>query len=172
MLKGVPIQHLNRMATVAPQPLVMTGGAREHLLDIARKYAAPLNFYVGMAIILGCVFVKEFPVAFRAHADSLLGRFTLFLLVLLVADLYSWQYGLLMAVFTILLLSVTPRRATEEAFVAKERDETDVKMVTQKERWFIEKVMQEEPVGIEEDKVRTSPIQDASNGSNSTTSSK
>lgn len=155
------------------QPLpVMSGGARVHLLDIARKYAAPLNFYVGVGLIVACVFVKQFPVAFRAHADSYLGRFTLFLLVLVVADLYSWQYALLMAVFTVLLLSVTPRRATEEAFQPKKTDDTDVKMVTQKERWFVEKLMHEEPVGIEEDKVRTSAIQDGANGSNSTTSSK
>jgi hypothetical protein len=35
-----------------------------------------------------------------------------------------------------------------------------VKLVSQKKRWWIEEVMGENPVGIEEEKVRTSAIQD------------
>jgi hypothetical protein len=79
-----------------------------------------------------------------------------------------------MALFTVLLIAVAPRslRAGREGFQGKDTD-TDVKLVSQKKRWWAEEVLQENPVGIEEEKVRTSAIQDSSSGSNnSTTSSK
>ena len=48
----------------------------------------------------------------------------------------------------------------------------DLKLVTQKKRWFAEEVLNENPLGIEDDKVRTTAIQSNSNPSNSTNSSK
>jgi hypothetical protein len=50
--------------------------------------------------------------------------------------------------------------------------DTDIKLVSQKKRWWSEQVLMENPLGIEDDKVRTSAIQDNSNTSNSTTSSR
>jgi hypothetical protein len=151
----------------------MQGGAREHMLDLVRKYAAPLNLYVGILLILGCTFVKQIPIAFRAHADTFLGRLTLFLLTLLVADLYSWPYGVLMALFSVLLLSVAPRTLANtptEGF--QNGNGTDVKMVSKDDKWFIEKALDENPVAIQQDKVKTQAIQDNTTGSNSTTSSR
>lgn len=141
------------------------------MFDLVRKYAAPLNLYVGVLLIIGCTFVKQIPIAFRSHADTFLGRLTLFFLTLLVADLYSWPYGVLMALFSVLLLSVAPRTLANtptEGF----QNGTDVKMVDQKEKWFIEKALDENPVAIEQDKVKTQAIQDNTTGSNSTTSSR
>lgn len=153
---------------------VMKGGAREQLLDIAQKYAQPLNIYLGIALVLGIAYVGQIPDSVSYQANTVFGRLFLFLMTIVVADTYSWVYALLMALFTVLLIAVAPRslRGGREGFQAKDTD-TDVKLVSQKKRWWSEEVLQENPVGIEEEKVRTSAIQDSSSGSNnSTTSSK
>lgn len=155
-------------------PVIMQGGAKEHVLDLVRKYAAPFNIYVGIVLVVACTFVKQIPIAFKAHADSALGRLTLFILTIVVADLYSWTYGLLMALFSVLLISVSPRtvktfKNLSEGF---QGSDTNVQMVSQKEKWFVEKVLDENPVAIQDKEVKTQAIQDNTIGSNSTTSSK
>ena len=63
-----------------------------------------------------------------------------------------------MALFTMLLLAVSPRI---EGFNSS--DTTDIKMVTLKKRWFAEELLNENPSGISEDKVKTAAIQDQGN---------
>ena len=153
--------------TPPTQPL-MKGGAKEHIMDIVKKYAQPLNIYIGLALVLGIVYVGQIPDSITFAANTLLGRLVLFGLTVLIADTYSWIYALLMALFTVLVIAVAPRTLKKnEGF-----QDTDVKMVTQKKRWFAEEILKENPLGIEDDKVVTSAIQDNSNASNSTTSSK
>lgn len=153
------------------QPIpVMKGGAREQLLDVVKKYMAPLNIYVGILLFLGIVYVRKVPKRVAYAANSFLGRIVLFTLTLLVADMYSWIYALLMGLFVVLLLAVAPR-TLHEGFQSKPDPDMDVKLVTQKKKWWSEQVFDENPIGIEEEKVRTQAIQDSSNSSNSNTSS-
>ena len=151
----------------------MSGGAREHILDIAKKYAQPLNVYIGIALVLGITYIGQIPDNISYQANTLLGRVILFFLTVVIADTYSWIYALLMALFTVLLISVSPRNF-KEGFQGEKGDmgDTDIKLVSQKKRWWAEQVLHENPLGIEDDKVRTSAIQDNSNTSNSTNSSK
>ncbi len=151
----------------------MSGGAREHILDIAKKYAQPLNVYIGIALVLGITYIGQIPDNITYQANTLLGRVILFFLTVVIADTYSWIYALLMALFTVLLISVSPRNF-KEGFQGEKGDmgDTDIKLVSQKKRWWAEQVLHENPLGIEDDKVRTSAIQDNSNTSNSTNSSK
>jgi len=156
------------MSTAPPTQPVMKGGSQDHIIDLVKKYAQPLNIYVGMALVLGITYVGQIPDSITFAANTFLGRLVLFGLTVIVADTYSWIYALLMALFTVLIIAVAPRSLkAKEGF-----NDTDVKMVTQKKRWFAEELLKENPLGIEDDKVVTSPIQDSSNASNSTTSSK
>jgi hypothetical protein len=150
------------------------------MLDIVRKYIQPLEFYFGVLLALGVVYVGEIPPPIQYFANTLIGRVTLFALTIVVADMYSWIYALLMALFTVLLIAVAPRTLREafqsgsgttvDAAVPSTGTDTEVKLVTQKHKWFVERVLGEDPVGIEEERVRTSSIQDGSNSSSSTTS--
>lgn len=156
------------MSNAPTTPPVMKGGAREHVLDILKKYAQPLNVYIGLALVLGITYVGQIPDSITFAANTFLGRLVLFGLTILIADTYSWIYALLMALFTVLIIAVAPRTLKrKEGF-----QDTDVKMVTQKKKWWSEEILEENPLGIEDDKVVTSAIQDNSNASNSNTSSK
>ena len=164
---------MRRMNTAANQIPIMKGGAREHILDILKKYAQPINIYVGIALVLGITYVGQIPDSVTYRANTTLGRLVLFCLTIVVADTYSWVYALLMALFAVLLIAVSPR-TLKEGFQggAGDMGDVDVKMVNQKKRWFAEEVLHENPLGIEEEKVRTAAVQDNSNSSNSNTSSR
>lgn len=157
----------------------MKGGAKESMIDIAKKYAAPLNMYLGIALVLAISYVGKIPDSTLRFLDSFLGRAVLFTGTLFVASLYSWVYAVLLGIFAVLVLSMAPRSSIEKFQDARaEADDgvggvaildkdVDVKLVSQKKRWWIEEVMGENPIGIEEEKVRTSAIQDNTNSSSS-----
>ena len=148
----------------------MKGGAREQMLDIVKKYAQPLNVYVGIVLVLAITYIGQIPTSVTFRANSTLGRLILFTLTIIIADTYSWIYGLLMALFTVLIIAVAPRTLKEK--FQNVNGDVDVKLVSQKKRWWSEEVLKEDPLGIEEDKVRTTAIQDNTNTSSSTTSSR
>ena len=147
----------------------MSGGAREQMIDVVKKYAQPLNIYIGILLVLGIIYVGRIPKTIAFRANTLLGRSALFALTILIAETYSWTYALLMALFSVLIIAVAPRTFRESFQNAT----GDLKMVTQKRKWWSEEVLGENPLGIEEDDVKTSAIQDSGNDSpNSTTSSR
>ncbi len=155
----------------------MKGGAREQLWDLVQRYAQPLHIYLGVTLVLGITYVGQIPDRFSYQANTVIGRLFLFLMAVFVADTYSWVYGLLMALFVVLLIVVSPRTQGREGFQnvneGQAMGDVDVKLVSQKKRWWSEEVLQENPIGIEEEKVKTSAIQDSGSGSsNSLTSSR
>jgi hypothetical protein len=149
----------------------MKGGAREQLLDLVKKYTQPLEFYFGVMIVLGIVYVGQIPDSISYQANTFFGRLFLFCITIFIADLYSWVYALLMALFTVLLIAVSPRTFSgwKEGF---QNTSTEIKLVGQKNKWWVERLLQENPLGIEEEKVKTNAIQDNTNSSNSFSSSR
>ena len=146
----------------------MSGGAREQMIDIVKKYAQPLNVYMGILLVLGIIYVGRIPKTVAFRANTLLGRIVLFTLAILIAETYSWNYALLMALFTVLLIAVAPRTFREPF-----KNAPDIKLVTQKTKWLAEEVLGENPRGVKDDKVYTGAVQDSGNDSpNSTTSSR
>jgi len=151
----------------APVP-IMKGGAKEHIIDILKKYAQPLNIYIGIGLVLGITYIGQIPKSVSFFANSFIGRLILFWATIIIGDTYSWIYALLMALFVVLLISVSPR-----TYIPKEGfSDSELKLVTQKRKWWSEEVMQENPLGIEEEVVTTQAIQDNTNSNNSTNSSK
>jgi uncharacterized protein YejL (UPF0352 family) len=144
------------------------GGAKEAMIDILRKYSRPLEIYVSLAIVMGIVYIRLIPKSIAYQSSTVLGRAFAFGLVLSIGYLYSWLEGILMAVFVVLLLAVAPR--IREGFQSSGSD-VDIKVEDEKKKWFIEAALGENPIGIEEDKVRTQAIQDNTNSTNSVTSS-
>ena len=142
----------------------MSGGAKEHLLDMIKKYIEPLYLYVGLMMVMGIVYVRQIPASVLIQLNRIIGRIFLFAITLVVADMYSWTYGVMMALLAILILATNPRI---EGF----EDTTDIKLVINPKRWFIEKVLNEHPSGIAEDKVTTTAIQDQGRSASTPSSS-
>ena len=143
----------------------MKGGAKAHVMDLVKKYSAPINLYILSALAIAIVLVKEIPLSVRAFAGTLFGRVLLFSASIALADQYSWISGLFMAILSLLLLSLGPRTIAEG--FQSPYDKT-MKIVDSEKKWWVERVFKENPIAIEEEGVETSAIQDNSNGSSST----
>lgn len=144
-------------------PPIMKGGAREYMMDIVRKQWTPIEVYIIILLGLGIVFVREIPLSVRRYAETFLGRIVLFGITVAVTMNTPWINGILLASFTLLLLSMSPR--SSEGF---HNSTTSVKMVSGKKPWWSEAIMNENPIAVEEDEVITSAIQDGANSSRST----
>jgi len=154
--------------TVVKSAAAMKGGAREALVDIIMKQWSPIEVYILMFLILSIVFVREYPKELRRYADTTLGKAVLFGLAIAVSMKYSWLNGMFIAIFTLLILSMSPRR--NEGFQAAAKPKTSVKLVADKNPWWVEAVLKENTVGFEEDDVSTSAVQDSPSVSRSNSS--
>lgn len=141
-------------------PLIMKGGAKAHITDFVMKYSKFIDVSVLTVLVLAIVFVKQIPLVIRSQAGTTLGRILLFVTTLYIGQKYSWISGLLMAVLTLLLLSISPgstRSSKKEGFAPF--NDTNVKLVQEKQKWWVEKLLKENPVGIQEETVKTQAIQ-------------
>jgi len=147
----------------APPQAIMTGGAKVLMTDIIKKHWTPIEIYILIALTLGIVYVKQIPLNIRRYAETFLGRIVLFVGTILIGHYSTWSNGLLVAIFALLLLSMSPR--TSEAFQSDMK--SNLKMINDKQHWWVEKLFKENPIAIEEDEVSTKQIQDGSNSSRS-----
>ena len=125
------------------------------LMDIIAKQWSPIEVYILGFLILSIVFVREYPLEVRKFADTFLGKTGLFLIAVFISLKYSWLNGLLVGIFTLLLLSMSPRKI--EGF---HNSSSKIKIVSENKPWWVEAVLKENPIGVEEEDVVTSAIQD------------
>lgn len=110
----------------------------------------------GVVVILLIVYSSIVPSVIRSFADTLLGRILGAFWIYLSIELFGWIHGLLTAIAFLLILYLSPHSLGSEGFyggpvVEKERIG---------KRWFVEKVLGEDPSAIHTEKVTTQAIQD------------
>lgn len=155
-------------ATNPHMPVLMKGGFREQVDDLYHKYEQPLVILVGLLMILAIVFLDKIPIEVRKQADSFLGRALLLTFTVTVTLLYGWPMGILAGLMSALVIGaggVHP--ITKDVQNVKEikegfSSEMQVRLVPGKHKWFVEKVMGENPLLIEDQTVDTSAVQDLS----------
>ncbi len=140
----------------------MKGGFRVQVDDLFHKYESPILLLAGLCMALVIVFLDKIPLEVRKQADTLLGRSFLAAYTLLVTVLFGWPMGILAGIMSALLIGaggVHPiRKQVTEGFSS----EMNVRLIPDKHKWFVEKVLGENPWLIEDQTVETIPVQDLS----------
>lgn len=139
---------------------VQLGGVRESLLDFLQKTKTFQTVLVYISIILVIVFKNQIPPPVYEQADSFLGRLLAVFLVAFVTIQFDWILGLLTAVAIALLLGLPRGTPVMEGFGSG--GETSIQVIPTSKKWFVERVLHENPIAIEEEKVITSPVQNDS----------
>lgn len=130
------------------------GGVVNSFQVLLNNLDSPVKLIYGVLLVLVIVYSPEIPADYRVFADSLLGRILGIAVVYGVIETLGWVYGLLTAMAFLLILTGAPRffegfdgggTVTEKKIVGK--------------RWFVEKVLGEEPKKIATDKVTTTAIE-------------
>ena len=148
--------------TPAPVAHIMKGGFQAQVGDLYHKYEQPVVVLTGLLMVIIIVFLDKVPIEIRKQADSFLGRALLLVFTLLVTTLYGWPMGMLAGFMSALLIGaggVHPiNKEVKEGFSS----EMNVRLVPGKHKWFVEKVLGENPLLIEDQTIDTSAVQDLS----------
>ena len=142
---------------VKPHP-PQIGGVQEQMSDLLSKYGPPTHVILLLTIFMGIVFLPKLPKQVLEHSDAFYGRILHSGLVYYVTQVYGWTTGIVMALFSALLIGAGSNRRLP----VKEGFNSDIKLIDSKEKWFVERVLGENPLLIEDQTVDTSAVQDLS----------
>lgn len=150
------------MATPAP-PHFMKGGVRVFVGDLFSKYETPVAVITLLFMSVVIVFLNKVPAEIRNQADSLPGRALLLVFTVIVTTLFGWPLGMLAALMSALLIGaggIKPKvvKQVEEGF----SPDLNVRLIPNKHKWYVEKVLGENPLLIEDQTIGTSAVQDLS----------
>ena len=147
------------MTTSQGQISSQAGGMVDSFQILMMNLDSPAKLIYGFIIILIIVFSPEIPSEYRVFADSLLGRVFGIAIVYGVIESLGWVYGLLTALAFLLILNGASRYGVGalEGFDGG-GTVTEKKIIGK--RWFVEKVLGENPKKIATDKVTTSAVED------------
>lgn len=109
---------------------------------------SPLTIIYGCILVLLIVYSSEIPNEYKRFVDSLIGRVFGIVAVYGAIHYIGWVYGLLTAMSFLLLLHGGVQM--REGFIGGMH-----KTQTDKNRWFVERVLGEHPSKIEIDRVYT-----------------
>ena len=146
------------------EPVFMSGGFKAHVSDIFDKLKGPIEVVMVFFITTLIVFLDKVPIEIRKQADTFLGRALLLTIIVVITILFGWPLGILSTLAAALFIGaggVHPivKRLTEgltEGFAP----DMSIRMIPDKKKWFIEEVLGENPLMIEDQTVRTSAVQD------------
>lgn len=149
-------------SSLPPGTHLMKGGFRVHVDDLYHKYEAPVMLLVGVFMVLVVVFIEKVPLEARKQADTLLGRLFLILFTVLVVTLYGWPLGIVAGLMSVLLIGAGGIHPIHKEVSEGFSSEMNIRLIPDKHKWFVEKVLKENPLLIEDQTVETSAVQDSS----------
>jgi hypothetical protein len=134
-------------------------GGMNSLQVLMMNLDSPFKLLYGFILILIIVYSPMIPFEYRDFTDSLLGRIFGVIIIYGVVESLGWIYGLLTALAFLLIINGAPRveRTTLEAFDGG-GSVSEKKVIGR--RWFVEKILGENPKKIATDRVTTSAIED------------
>ena len=134
------------------------GGVINSINLFMNNMDSPATLVYGALLILLIVYSSAIPSEYRTFADSLLGRVLGVAIVYGVVETLGWVYGLLTAIAFLLIINGATRIDTSmlEAF---DGGGTVSEKKTIGKKWFVERVLGENPTKIATDRVTTTAVE-------------
>ncbi len=105
------------------------------------------------------IFSGSVAPAYKVQLDSLYGRIAAVIAVIVATEMGGWPIGILTAMVVLILMPATVSEGfigtSLEGFVSEPFTVEVDKPTTDKNRWFIERVMKEKPKRVERDNIIT-----------------
>ncbi len=118
-------------------------------------FDSPIKVIYGLLICILIIFPSNISVEYRAYADTFFGRLVGIGATVLTIKYLGWMYALLVVLAYLVVLHGAPR-LVEEGFNGQ-----IIKQAVG-HRWYVERVLGENPEAIETEKVTTNAVQDLS----------
>ncbi len=150
-----------------PQPVPQVGGMRKALVDEITETGGA---FILLGLVLMSVYVSRIPKEILGYFRTTLGQALGLGAVLFITATYGWTHGILAALAYSLVVSRALRRggavesfddiASYPAIVLPKTQDNVI--IPKNHRWFVEKVLGENPFLIRDKEVNTSAVQDLS----------
>ena len=127
-------------------------------LSLAPLLDSPLRLSYAVFLALLLVYSAALPAEIRHFADTLLGRVFAVLWIYLTVEGLGWLFGLFTGMTFLMVIYLSPHTGSVEGFSGSGGGMVEKERVGR--RWFVERVLGENPVAIATEKVMTLPVQD------------
>jgi len=144
------------------EPIFMSGGFQAHISDIFDKFRGPIEVVIAFFLTTLIVFLEKVPIEIRKQADTFLGRALLLMIITLTTMTFGWPLGILSALASALFIGAGGVHPIVKKTLEGFAPDMSVRIVPDKKKWFVEEVLGENPLMIEEQTVSTSAVQDLS----------
>jgi len=139
-------------------PLQHQGGVINSINLFMMNMDSPATLVYGALLILLIVYSSVIPSEYRTFADSLLGRVLGVAIVYGVVETLGWVYGLLTAIAFLLIINGASRIDTSRLEAFDGGGTVSEKKIIGK-KWFVERVLGENPTKIATDRVTTTAVE-------------
>jgi hypothetical protein len=149
---------MSQMAMQTNQHSSAQVGGANPMEPIIKHLDTVPNMIYGFIMVILIAFNRQIGGTIAGYADSALGRVLGIVGIIAATQLMGWTYGLLTALAFLLIVHSSPRLAATsiEQFNDLKRQEATG------HKWFVEKVLGENPMGIATDNAITQSVQDDS----------
>jgi len=140
----------------------MIGGAKfqQTVLDWSKQSNSLFLSVFSVILVVFAIFGDKLPPVVRWQLSTTVGRLFLLILLYIIYVLGGWELALLFTIIIALIWSMRPL-----LLPLKEEGFRDLKKTrASRPKWFVETVLEENPLEIVEDRVETLAVQD-DNGS-------
>ena len=144
------------------------------LLNISDVMKFPFTVLAMAGLLVTGAFIEIAPRRSLEFLDNTFGSILFFTVPFIFMSYFDWSTGLLAAVVSLIVFTRLEKGDSDEGFSDKSDDDKEVstKVVSNPHRWFIERVLGEEPVAISSDRIITSAVQNQDNKSSSSSNNK
>ena len=155
------------MSGASANPL-MIGGAKfqQTVLDWSKQSNSLFLSVFSVILVVFAIFGDKLPPVVRWQLSTTVGRLFLLILLYLIYVLGGWELALLFTIIIALIWSMRPLLLPS----MKEGFRDMKKTRASRPKWFVETVLEENPLEIVEDRVETLAVQDSGDGMKGKTS--
>jgi hypothetical protein len=160
------------MSGSAPAPPEVDFSLESWIYNTRSVLFQPFTIFIVVGLLVAGTFAEVAPRENFLFLDNVVGKAVLFGFPFLVGYTVDWATGLLAAVVALIFFVRIQKPDTEEGFISESEvgNGISMKMVTNSNRWFVERVLGEQPTAISDDRVLTRAVSDQDNRINSSSS--
>jgi hypothetical protein len=160
------------MAAPQPGPPEIDFSLESWIMNTRSVLFQPFSIALILGLLILGTFAEVAPRESILFLDNVVGKAVLFAAPFLMAYLVDWATGLLAAVVALILYVRIQKPDRTEGFVSESETSNGLttKLVSSTNRWFVERVLGEQPVAITDDRVITRAVSDQDNRTNSSSS--
>jgi Na+/H+ antiporter NhaB len=118
-----------------------------------------INYILLLFIVVGITFVEHIPIEIRRFFNSIIGSIVALGIVGAAYHYFNWATALMCAFLYVMTINSSILSLTENF-----EPGMDTRFITNRKKWYVEQVLGENPLIIEETTVKTQAVQDNTSG--------